>query len=435
MAAFGARPKLPGQLRTVSPEDTIRRAWPIARAYGLTRLTDVTGLDRIGIPTYTAVLPDSVDILSVYNGKGSRRAEAIAGALMETVERHAALHARPELLWFPVRDAPPEAIPPESIYMQLADDYDEDRVYAWVRGMELMNGGEALVPAGFAGYLWPGVEERSPFRSSSSQGLAAGNCIEEAIVQAICEWIERDAWTLAELRAHWLPRARMEMAAGRDPVDDFVDDLEACPCLDLDGIGQPVEGLLRKFRRAGFHPVVRDVTSDVGVPVVTASIHEDEVPGFPQAHSGVGCHLDMRAAISRALTEAAQSRAVDIQAVREDIAPPQGDGHVQGTAIHTRRVARIDRRRWLLAPSRGRRHWSESQSHATDDVRQDLELLLERLRQIGIRRLAAVDLSPPGSDIAVVRVAAPGLEAWAADHGRFGQRAAAYWRSLGAAHG
>jgi ribosomal protein S12 methylthiotransferase accessory factor len=435
LIALGARPKLAGQLRTVSPEDTIRRAWPIARAYGLTRLTDVTGLDRIGIPTYTAVLPDSDDILSVYNGKGSRRVEAMAGALMETIERHAALHARPELVWFPIRGAPPEAILPKSIYMQLAEDYDEDRPCAWVRGTDLMCGGEALVPAGFAGYLWPEVEDRSPFWSSSSQGLAAGNCLEEAIVQAICEWIERDAWTLAELRSHWLPRARIEMATGGDPGNEFVDDLEAYPSLDLDGVGEPVEGLLCKFRRAGFQPVVRDITSDVGVPVVTASIFEDEVPGFPQAHSGVGCHLDMRAAISRALTEAAQSRAVDIQAVREDIAPPEGDGHAQGTVIHTRRVARIDLRRWLLAPSKARRHWSESSSQATDDVREDLEVLLERLRRVGISRLAVVDLSPPGTDVAVVRVAAPGLEAWAADHGRFGDRAAAFWRSQGAGRG
>lgn len=407
----------------------------MARRFGLTRITDVTGLDRIGIPTFTAVLPDSDDILSVYNGKGARRSDAIAGALMETIERQAALHARPAVEWFPLADAPSPAIAPESILMKLAADYDPARAYGWVRGTCVSTGEDIWVPAGFAGYLWPETEDRSPYFSSSSQGLAAGNCMEEAIAQAICEWIERDAWTLAELRSHWWPRACLERTSGSDPGTDFLDDFEVYPCLDLAGIGEPVEGLLRKLRRAGFEPVVRDITSDVGVPVVVASIHEDQVPGFPQAHTGVGCHLDIRAAISRALTEAAQSRAVDIQAVREDIAPSEGDGHAQGIVIHTRRIASIDHRRWLIAPSTSRRPWRDCPMDATPDAAEDLQVLVERLRAVGIARVAAVDLSPPDSGLAVARVAIPGLEAWAADHGRFGERAAAFWRKLGAAHG
>lgn len=301
--------------------------------------------------------------------------------------------------------------------------------YAWVEGFDARTGLPVFVPAGFAGYLWPDDDCLAPFDASTSQGLAAGNCIEEAIAQAICEWIERDAWTLAELRSHWWPRAAIESRTSTDPKDDFTDDLEAYPCLDLAGAGEEVEGLMDKLRRAGFAPVVRDITSDLGVPVAVATIAEDEVPRFPQAHSGVGCHPDIRVAIARALTEAAQSRAVDIQAVREDIAPAVGDGHAQGIVIHTRRVSRIDRRRWLLAESRTKRRWQDCPSASTPDVGDDLELLLNALARAGIRRIGVVDYSP-SPEVAVVRVAIPGLEAWAADHGRFGERAAAFWRSL-----
>lgn len=428
MVVLGQRPKPAGQLRICSARETIRRAIPVARRFGLTRIADITGLDRIGIPVFSAIVPDSDDILSVYNGKGARRADAMAGALMEAIERQAALRARPALVWASSAELGDRAIRPEEIMMRLETGAVSHARYAWVEGFDARTGLPVFVPAGFAGYLWPGDDCLAPFDASTSQGLAAGNCIEEAIAQAICEWIERDAWTLAELRSHWWPRAHIERRTGKDPKDDFTDDLEAYPCLDLAGAGEPVEGLMDKLRRAGFAPVVRDLTSDLGVPVVAATIAEDEVPGFPQAHSGVGCHPDIRVAIARALTEAAQSRAVDIQAMREDIAPAEGDGHAQGIVIHTRRVSRIDRRRWLLAESRTKRRWQDCPSASTPDVGGDLELLLHALARAGIRRIGVVDYSP-SPEVAVVRVAIPGLEAWAADHGRFGERAAAFWRS------
>lgn len=429
MVVPGQRPKPAGQLRILSPQETIRRAIPVARRFGLTRIAGITGLDRIGIPVFSAIVPDSDDVLSVYNGKGASRADAMAGALMEAIERQAALRARPRFRWATSAELGDRAIRPEEILMRLDAGAGSDARYAWVEGFDARTGVPVFVPAGFAGYLWPGEDWMAPFSASTSQGLAAGNCLEEAIAQAICEWIERDAWTLAELRSHWWPRAQIESRTGKDPQDDFTDDLEAYPCLDLAGAGEPVEGLMNKLRRAGFQPVVRDITSDLGVPVVVATIFEDELPGFPQAHSGVGCHLDMRVAIARALTEAAQSRAVDIQAVREDIAPAEGDGHAQGIVIHTRRLRRIDRRRWLLAGSRAKRRWQDCPSASTSDVGDDLRLLFEALARAGIRRIAVVDYSP-SPEVAVVRVAIPGLEAWAADHGRFGERAAAFWRSL-----
>jgi ribosomal protein S12 methylthiotransferase accessory factor len=201
------------------------------------------------------------------------------------------------------------------------------------------------------------------------------------------------------------------------------------PCIDFTGIGEPVEGLLRKFRTAGLHPIVRDISSDLGIPVVVASVAADEVPGFPQAHLGVGAHPDLRVAAARALTEVAQSRACDIQGVREDLAPPHGDGGAKGVVVHTRRVRHVDRRRWLHRPSSFRRPWQAIEQHQNDDILSDIELVLARLRRAGIQQAVVVDFSPPDSGIAVVRNLIPGLEAWIADRGRIGLRAAAEWRS------
>ena len=71
--------KTAGLTRTVPPDETVRRHGELGRRLGITRIADVTGLDRIGIPTFSAIVPDSGDYLSVYMGKGSRRADARAG--------------------------------------------------------------------------------------------------------------------------------------------------------------------------------------------------------------------------------------------------------------------------------------------------------------------------------------------------------------------
>src|ERR1017187_9125194 len=84
--------------RTVSAAETLSRATSIAAKKGVTRLADITGLDRIGIPVFTAVVPKSDDTLTVYNGKGHSSLDARAGALMESIERQTALNAEVEIV-------------------------------------------------------------------------------------------------------------------------------------------------------------------------------------------------------------------------------------------------------------------------------------------------------------------------------------------------
>jgi len=74
-----------GTHRTTSPEDTVARVAPKARQIGITRLGNVTGLDRIGIPVTVAVRPNSRSF-SVSQGKGLGVSQAMASAIMEAIE-------------------------------------------------------------------------------------------------------------------------------------------------------------------------------------------------------------------------------------------------------------------------------------------------------------------------------------------------------------
>lgn len=415
--------------RTVAVEITLREAARIAAAKGLTRVADITGLDRIGIPVYSAVVPRSHDVLSVYNGKGLTAMDARAGALMEAIERQTALHADVPVVEESYRRLVKDniaAADPQFFNHQLRRDYTEDRVYPWVQGYDLIAEEEVFAPAGLALFGPQHTGESSPYELNSSNGLASGNCFEEAVCHGLCELIERDAWTFAELRCQWIPRAWREALFAPDAAAaaDW-DDADAHPLLDLQLVGKPITELMHKFERAGLRPVVRDLTSDLGIPCVIACVADDSMPGFPQAHGGFGAHPNARIAMMRALTELAQSRAVDIQGVREDLQPA-------GIAVHaaeriTQRVQKIHPERWMLQHEGVKRAFRDLPSIENEDVMDDIRLILSRLTEHGIERVIVIDFSEPGP-FSVVRVLVPGLEFWALDQGKIGQRAVQFWR-------
>ena len=77
-----------GVVRCVHPSATIRRATAVLHQAGITRIADVTNLDRVGIPNFMSVRPLDLDPgISYYNGKGTTQDDAHAGAIMEGIDR------------------------------------------------------------------------------------------------------------------------------------------------------------------------------------------------------------------------------------------------------------------------------------------------------------------------------------------------------------
>jgi ribosomal protein S12 methylthiotransferase accessory factor len=419
--------------RTVPAEQTLSRARARAAAKGVTRLADITGLDRVGIPVFSAVVPKSDDIITVYNGKGCSPLDARTGALMESIERQTALDTDIEIVtgsYAQLRHRSQRAIDPDLFNHRLCDDYDSHKPYGWARGYDLMAGETVLVPASLGGFGPRFGGAASPFVAYSSNGLASGNCIEEAVCHALCELVERDAWTLAELRSHWIPTARREAFPGAFPDTPGIDDCNAYARIDLSAAGWPISELMEKFAEAGLRPVVRDISSDFGVTCVIASVVDDWVPDYPQAHSGLGAHPNARIAVVRALTELAQSRAVDIQGVREDILPAEAVPLEHER--HTQRLRRVDHTRWMLREEGARRHFADVPSVEHDDIADDIRWILSGLRRAGIQSAIVVDLTEAGG-FPVVRVVVPGLEFWVMDHGKLGPRALRFWKRQAAA--
>jgi ribosomal protein S12 methylthiotransferase accessory factor len=130
--------------------------------------------------------------------------------------------------------------------------------------------------------------------------------------------------------------------------------------------------------------------------------------------------------VRRALLEVAQSRCVDIQAVREDILPP---GTVTGRfAPHSRRIDVISRENWCFGSSKRLRKLGEIASHSFSTLEEDLEFLLQRFAACGLDQIIVIDFTPDKNGYSVVRVIVPGIENWALDHGRLGHRAVNFWK-------
>jgi len=169
--------KVPGTQRTIAPEETYRRVFAEACALGVTRLGDITGMDRIGVPTYCAIVPKSRDIISVYTGKGLERTDAKVGALMEAIERQTTLRAQLPMVIGSIEELRRDyaVLDPREMMLELLPDYSETREYSWVFGHELNYRCDILAPAGLAGYFWQSVLPGPFVPISFTNGLASGN--------------------------------------------------------------------------------------------------------------------------------------------------------------------------------------------------------------------------------------------------------------------
>ena len=77
--------------RIISVSDTLTEITPVCRNIGVTRISDITYMDKLYIPNYSIFLPGTQDSIWVYSGKGPTKMQAKASGLMESIERFCSL--------------------------------------------------------------------------------------------------------------------------------------------------------------------------------------------------------------------------------------------------------------------------------------------------------------------------------------------------------
>jgi ribosomal protein S12 methylthiotransferase accessory factor len=372
-----------GTHRSASLNNTLDRVLPLAPVMGITRVANVTGLDSVGIPVVMVCRPNSRSV-AVSQGKGIDLASARTSGLMEAAELY---HA--ETITLPLRLAAYEelryqydVIEPDDLPRGVDSRFHSLLRVLWCEGRDLLSGATLLVPYELVhtDYTMPLPDGHGCF-AASSNGLASGNTLIEAISQGICEVIER--------------HATEQWKCGRELEEDR---------LDLTSVHDPISWeIIEKFESAGLLVAVWDITTDIRIAAFACLIiPKNESAWHCAAAAGYGCHPARQIALLRALTEAAQTRLTVISGLRDDF---RGDTYEQ---LQDMDVVRSIRDR--VTASKAVRGFCDVPDFDVETFEEDLEWELQCLRQAGVRRVVAVDLTKPVFGLPVVRIIVPGLQ-------------------------
>ncbi|UQA97473.1 YcaO-like family protein [Streptomyces halobius] len=362
---------LDGTVRARTPEETWLILIGQMARLGITRVARITGLDYLDIPVWTAIRP-SAHTLVTSQGKGATDLLAKISAVLESAELWHAEQPLPVAARGTHRDLgipyPMSALP-----VKLDHDSLPDIPLDWALGTGLTSGRSVLVPADLVRrHLRRDVVAPNVFHVTSN-GLACGNTASEATVHALCEVIERDV----------LHRDYASGGAHRTLINPG--SVEDRYCRDL----------IDRFLDARMFLEIALVDSAYEIPVCAVYIWSED---YPILFAGSGCHRDPHIALSRALTEAAQSRLTCIVGTRDDL-----ESHEHAFSARPPRPEHA-------GPNTGEWATVTTRYGPTErDFQAETAAVAARVASVTGYEPVAIDLCQSDA-YAAVKVAAPGLE-------------------------
>ncbi len=276
--------------KTRPPEETIRYVKEKFAEIELNILEETIRIDtgRLGIPVFLSICgPDASRLTGTTKqmGKGATPEQAEASAIMELVERfsfYAFYNSPSDLCYAPYANIKEKAIPFDMIAASVHDntsDIDkaktvfENLPMRWVTATNLTRRDTALIPIDWF------------FAINEFNGTSAGNCVEEAICQGICEVVERHVSALVSRDHMKVPRINPESTT--DPM---------------------VKELLNKYYKNGIQLYLSDFSLDTGIPTVGILAYDPETHAKNKSEIvwTAGTTPSPEKALNRALTEIAQ---------------------------------------------------------------------------------------------------------------------------------
>ena len=369
--------------RACEPDETLRFLEPKLPGFGITRIADVTRLDRIGIPTCCAIRP-AAHVMQVTNGKGLSKSAAQVSAVMESIElfhaedgtEYPALHASERVLRKQSAVVQHESL---ASYQQI-DAITEYVDLNWIEVEDVVTGRNAWVPKSAVFF-----DEHLRSHSPTTNGLASGNALDEATLHALYEIVERDAGS------RLFEGGRLDLARRGAVIDP--DSVDVSPLNDL-------------IARIKEHSdiVICSVTSVVDVYTFwVVLLNKTSLSALTTLNIGWGTHGVREIALSRALTEAAQSRLTHIHGAREDIVVQAGyhTSNVRNSAAY-RFFSNLDcNLRWHDIPVLKRQPGKS--------VKAELDSLFNELASAGFNQIFRYDLTREKLDVPVVKLLIPGM--------------------------
>jgi ribosomal protein S12 methylthiotransferase accessory factor len=271
------------------PEETINRFKNKLKKVNLDILEYTVRIDkgRLDIPVYfSSCGKDAIKIIGTKKqmGKGATPHQAEASAVMELAERFSffSFCKNPENFFVEkYRNLKKNVIPFDMITQSVHDnskDIDiskkifEDLPLKWTKAFNLTRNQEILIP-----FNWF-------YTINEFNGPSAGNCVEEALSQGICEIVERHVSSIISQNHLKVPAIQPDSAT--DPM---------------------VREMIGKYRKTGINLFISDFSLEMGIPSIGVLAYDPST--FPERSEIVwtaGTTPDPEKALSRALTEVAQ---------------------------------------------------------------------------------------------------------------------------------
>jgi putative methanogenesis marker protein 1 len=379
--------------RSKAPVDTLRFIEGMKTTLGMKSFQDATSLDRIGLPVFTCyrIRPDQSK--TWHTGKGFTAIQAQVSLTMESIERYCS-EFRDEYTDSLILDSYNNlkkkrlaVLDPEILILPQFNDYSPNDVFHWVGGYDLIGREEILAPA--CAVYHPFHLDDKPVINTHTDGIAAGNTMEEAVFHGLMEVIERDAWSIAKFSGEPYDAVAIEAGPDNQFLMDIVD----------------------KYNRADIEIVAKDITSDIGIPVIAAFSQDLEQESMMPI-DGFGAHLDPKVAMARALTEVATTRALFLQKYGFEGLREETTARYLGDDVED------DPRFYAYVEKK----LQDMEIGYNDDLRKDIDQVIAILTSRGFERLIVMDLTRPDIGLPTVRVIVPGMEAFCFDKTRKGPR-------------
>jgi oxazoline/thiazoline synthase len=265
-------------------------------------------------------------------------------------------------------------------YHHVPRPFDEGQRISWTPLWSLARKEFRYLPTTYCYY---GSPDRNGFCIPDSNGCAAGNTIEEAVLQGFLELVERDCVAL-----WWYNRIRH-------------------PAVDVDsfGLGDYHRTLQAFYRSHGRSLWVLDLTADLGISTFAAISGRVDSP-VEDIIVGYGAHLDPQIALLRALTELNQFLPMVIHRSPDGSTWYPVDD--QDTLAWFKTATMAANSYLVPDPSQPARTAADHPSRSTDDMRADVEVCVAAAAAVGLDTLV-LDQTRPDIGLAVCRVVVPGL--------------------------
>ncbi|MDO5821212.1 MAG: YcaO-related McrA-glycine thioamidation protein [Methanobrevibacter sp.] len=400
-----------GTYRVKDPVDTYDSNEEKLRTAGITRITEITHLDRVKIPVFSSIRPTAQSGgVSVYAGKGATVEQARASAMMEGFERYSA--EKQDIDQEKISISAYNEIKNESVLnpndLLLPKSFENQNIemqkLEWIEAEEIISESPILVPANAVFHPYIPNREIKPCAMAmfkgNTNGLASGNVIEEAVLHGIFEVVERDAWSIFELTK----RNKKQ--------------------IDLDTIeNETVSELVEKFTSQGIKIKLMDITADLKIPTIVASADDTVLKDAALLTLGVGTHLNPEIAAIRALSEVAQSRATQIHGTREDTV--RADFMRKAGYENMKRTNKD-----YFVEEDEKINLSDIENKITGSIKRDIEVSIEEVQKAGLDKVIYYDLTREEIGVNVARVIIPKAELYCLDEERLGNRALEYDRKV-----